>query len=239
MDDEQGPTLRTQGNDARWEAFLGRANDTHGDRYGYDEARAHFQNDKKPIPIWCNVHQKLFWQPPKEHKEGAGCPDCSGRRGASTQSRFETFAEKAGERHGYRYVYDESSFVSGGKHSVTIFCPAGHGWFTQRADKHKAGAGCPDCSRGRYASAHERGRHWVELVTNLHNGQYDYSDVVYVDDDTKVRITCTVHPSKPFEQAPRAHSEGKGCPDCGRVLAQENRLSPAKEKLQKQRLLRS
>jgi len=238
MVEEQSPRLRMQGVDARWEAFLGRANDIHGDRYGYDEARKHFVNDKEPIPIWCNEHQRLFPQPPKEHKEGAGCPDCSGRRGASSQSRFETFAAKAGARHGYRYVYDESSFFTAGKDPVTIFCTNGHGWFAQRADKHKAGAGCPDCSRGRYASAAERGSHWVELVTNLHDSQYDYSDVVYVDDDTKVLITCTNHPDVPFEQSPRAHSEGKGCPACGAILAKENRLSPAKEKLRKQRLLK-
>ena len=49
----------------------------------------------------------------------------------------------------------------------------------------------------------------------VHNIQYDYSNVVYVDSKSKVIITCKKHGN--FEQTPSSHLQGSGCPDCAKI----------------------
>lgn len=51
------------------------------------------------------------------------------------------------------------------------------------------------------------------LISNiLHNNTYDYSLVDYVNAHVKVKIICKKHGM--FEQEPRAHLYGYGCPIC-------------------------
>lgn len=49
---------------------------------------------------------------------------------------------------------------------------------------------------------------------NIHKGKYDYSKVKYINNATKVCIICPTHGE--FEQIPRNHLMGKGCPNCKR-----------------------
>lgn len=46
----------------------------------------------------------------------------------------------------------------------------------------------------------------------VHNNRYQYNNVMYVDTNTKVTITCPEHGE--FEQRPYSHLEGRGCPKC-------------------------
>ena len=55
---------------------------------------------------------------------------------------------------------------------------------------------------------------WVERATKQHNGFYDYSLSLYVNNNTKVKIICPLHGV--FEQQPSAHiGRGDRCPKCG------------------------
>ena len=47
---------------------------------------------------------------------------------------------------------------------------------------------------------------------NVHNNKYDYSEVEYVNNQTKVCIICPKHSE--FWQTPNNHLKGKGCPSC-------------------------
>lgn len=53
---------------------------------------------------------------------------------------------------------------------------------------------------------------FVERATKVHNGKYDYSKVVYVNNSTKVCIICPEHGE--FWQSPYHHLLGKGCFEC-------------------------
>lgn len=55
---------------------------------------------------------------------------------------------------------------------------------------------------------------FIERARAVHGDVYDYSQVVYVNNSTKVRIVCPVHGV--FEQTPHKHMDGRGCPhpDC-------------------------
>lgn len=52
----------------------------------------------------------------------------------------------------------------------------------------------------------------------VHGNKYDYSKVVYVNNNTKVEIVCYEHGS--FWQLPRTHVSTKcGCPKCSNVAS--------------------
>lgn len=52
-----------------------------------------------------------------------------------------------------------------------------------------------------------------EKAKQLHNDKYDYSNVVYVNSRTKVKIICPIHGL--FEQKADSHIRGCGCKLCG------------------------
>lgn len=57
-------------------------------------------------------------------------------------------------------------------------------------------------------------KEFIERSTNVHNGKYDYSKVVYKTLSTRVCIICPIHGE--FWQLPHNHLFGKGCKDCQR-----------------------
>lgn len=55
---------------------------------------------------------------------------------------------------------------------------------------------------------------FITKANEVHNGYYDYTEVVYVKSSQKVRICCPIHGV--FEQTPNKHLSGQGCKLCGR-----------------------
>lgn len=66
-------------------------------------------------------------------------------------------------------------------------------------------------------------KEFIEKGTQLHNGKYDYSNVDYINSRTKVNIICPKHGL--FEQVPRSHLQGNGCPKCAYEWTDEHRLN--------------
>jgi len=54
---------------------------------------------------------------------------------------------------------------------------------------------------------------FITKATNIHNNLYDYSNVDYKNNETKVKIICKEHGE--FEQSPKNHLDGRGCAKCG------------------------
>lgn len=54
---------------------------------------------------------------------------------------------------------------------------------------------------------------FIERSKNTHADKYDYSLVVYNKCFERVKIICKRHGM--FEQTPRKHWGGRGCPICG------------------------
>ena len=53
----------------------------------------------------------------------------------------------------------------------------------------------------------------ISKFKKIHGAEFDYSDVDYVDNTTKVTIICRLH--GPFQQQPRLHLRGStGCKTC-------------------------
>ena len=54
---------------------------------------------------------------------------------------------------------------------------------------------------------------FIGKARSIHGDKYDYSKVEYVNNSTKVIITCPVHGD--FEQTPSGHLSERGCKHCG------------------------
>lgn len=72
---------------------------------------------------------------------------------------------------------------------------------------------------------------FVEEARRKHNDKYDYSNVEYKNQSTKVCIICPIHGE--FWQKPKAHLNGNGCPECGKINSIRNRTRRARAKKRK------
>jgi len=91
---------------------------------------------------------------------------------------------------------------------VTIGCKL-HGDFEQTPSGHiTQKAGCQQCA-GKYKSNLVE---FVDKAKNVHGEKYLYGKVVYVNNRTKVLISCPEHGD--FEQPPNNHLAGHGCFKC-------------------------
>lgn len=129
------------------------------------------------------------------------------------QIRIDSFIKKAKNVHGSKYDYSNTKY-NGYRVKVEISCPE-HGIFQQRIDSHLAGQGCPDCSGNRKHST----KSFIDKANRVHNYQYDYSQAVYINNETKLEIICKAHGS--FFQQPNSHFNGSGCPECGGLKISE------------------
>lgn len=107
--------------------------------------------------------------------------------------------------HGYTYDYRE---VVSRKRNVDIICSI-HGKFTQDKYSHLKGMKCAACGKRKKLTYEE----FVERAKNVHSEEYDYTEVVYKNIDTKVSIKCKKC-GNIFQQTPNEHLHGSGCPYC-------------------------
>ena len=113
----------------------------HGDSYDY--SKVVFTKMHEKVCIICKEHGE-FWQTPSKHLLGQGCPKCSDIKKAKGRTlTTNDFIEKSSKIHNNKYVYDKTEY-KGTYDSLTITCPI-HGDFTQRANDHLNGHGCPIC----------------------------------------------------------------------------------------------
>jgi hypothetical protein len=116
------------------------------------------------------------------------------------------FIIKARKKHGDLFDYSSAEYV-GAHDKVKIKCED-HGVFEQIADSHLSGAGCPKCGVTQKLTTED----FIIRAEKKHEYRYDYSSVEYVDVRTHVKIICEDHGV--FEQTPRIHIRGAGCPKC-------------------------
>lgn len=88
-----------------------------------------------------------------------------------------------------------------------------HGEFQQKADGHLLGKGCPKCGGSELLTHDEV----IRRFRLTHGDLYDYTNVSYVNANTKVEIICTEHGS--FHQKAVSHWGGHRCPSCNPTKA--------------------
>lgn len=170
-----------------------------------------YVNDTTKVTITCKEHGD-FEQTPHyiRRKDRGGCPLC--KRNKSGYQVFDTksFIKKAKEIHGNKYLYTSAEYVNTNT-KLVITCKI-HGDFEQTPNSHTHGAGCPKCAMVKKDNDPSRCHLFISKAKEIHNNKYNYDKVHYVNNKTKVIITCKKHGD--FEQTPNRHIAGNGCPKC-------------------------
>jgi uncharacterized C2H2 Zn-finger protein len=207
-------TNQIKSRDFRKNNFIKQAIETHGSKYNYDDVD--YVNSATKVNILCDVHGK-FEQTPNDHIQGSGCPKCGREKIKKKLTRTQDeYIKKVEKVHNGKYTYGKTKYKNANSH-IIITCPI-HGDFSNTANKHLRGQGCPKCS-GNFMDQD----YFVELANKTHNELYDYSKVIYIDSRTPVEIICNEHGS--FFQAPTNHIRQKqGCPICAKKTVKEKQL---------------
>lgn len=106
---------------------------------------------------------------------------------------------------------------------LKIECPM-HGIFLKYIYDHiKRNQGCPNCSKPAKLSNEK----FIQKANIIHSNKYDYSEVQYKNNNTKVKILCKTHGV--FFQTPHNHLAGQNCPNCRKniKLSQEEFIKRA------------
>ena len=128
---------------------------------------------------------------------------------------LKEWKEKATKKHDGLYEYRFKTWKGLTKGDVRIYCKKCDDFFSKRPACHiyTKGGGCQKCGRAqRGLATRNTTEEFIEKATRLHEGIYDYSKVVYVKSNLKVKITCKKHGD--FEQTPNAHLKPSGCRQC-------------------------
>jgi|SRR5271166_1216048 len=195
------------------EDFIKKANKIHN--YKYDYSNISSFNNKTKVSIVCAEHG-IFQQNPHSHMMGCGCPSCFGTQKLTTK----IFIDRSNIIHNNKYDYSLVNYINS-KIKVSIICPNNnHGIFEQAAGSHLQAIGCPKCAGNVTLTTEE----FMAKANKVHGHKYDYSDVIYVRSNKKVRIICKENEHGSFEQTPCNHLRGNGCPKCylkGQTLTAE------------------
>lgn len=175
----------------------------------YDYSLVEYKTLNEDVKIICPLHGE-FKQRPVVHLRSGGCRKCSN----TAPKTLDDFLKEASERHGDRFDYSLVQEINTYRIDIPIVCRE-HGVFYQQPEYHlRYDHCCPGCvssfkSKGRRGNKEE----FVNKSIQVHgNSNFDYSEVEYIKNNIKVKITCKY--GHEFWQTPANHITGFGCPDC-------------------------
>lgn len=177
-------------------SFIRKANEIHNNRYDYSKSL--YINTITKTAIVCHEHG-VFYQAPKHHLRGSGCPRCS----KNVLTRKE-FIKKANKVHSNRYDYSSSVYVNSST-KLEILCQE-HGSFWKSPGNHLKGQGCPKCT---FISNDD----FVKHAIKVHGNKYDYHKTNCKSKNGNVVVVCPEHGE--FVTSYASHvKRGIGCSQC-------------------------
>jgi thymidylate kinase len=191
------------------EEFIEKSKLVHGDLYDYSNVVYNRSNEK--VNIICKEHGE-FLQKPNSHLNSHGCQKCYYNAISKRQTLTkEEFIEKSKLVHGDLYDYSKVYYTKCSE-NVIIGCKI-HGDFLQTPIGHYfSGSGCQKCSGVAKLTTEE----FIERSIKIHGDLYDYSESIYINSSTKVKIICKKHGV--FNQIAGGHYQlGQGCPKCSNI----------------------
>jgi len=189
--------------------FIQKAKEVHKNKYDYSEID--YTGVCNKVTLTCLVHGK-FQQVASNHLGGHGCSKCSYDKNRKTKEQFIAESEKI---FGKKYDYSEVKYIDNNT-KVILICPI-HGKFEQLPRSHLNGHECFQCANDIPTT-----KQFIIRAIQIHGDKYDYSNVVYINNSTKIKLICSVHGE--FEQTPTAHIDQQcGCPKCGIISSNTTR----------------
>ncbi len=189
-----------------FEDFKKRADEIHkGKNYTYHPET--FIDTQHYISAECPIHG-TFRVKVCKHLSGHGCGKCNGKN-LSNEER----ESKCREKHGQKFIYDWSTFIN--THTpMRIICPIHNEFWMDLHNHLSSNYGCRKCGnliKGLNKKLTQE--QIIERFKSIHQDDYDYSDVEYIDYITPVKIKCNKCGNS-FLQKPSDHIDGCGCPIC-------------------------
>jgi len=177
----------------------------HLDRYDY--SKVNYVGNKIKVEIICKEHGSFFMKPNAHIGQKQGCYRCSRK-----YNDKETFIESSVTIFGETYDYSKVEYID--SHTkVELICKEHSSFHICPKDHINQKQGCPKCGK---ISMCNKSRKNIDLLISqfkeLNGHLYDYSRVVYKNNNTKIEIVCKEHGS--FLQTPKSHMRGDGCPKC-------------------------
>lgn len=181
---------------------------------------------------WGQVKTKKRW-----------CPECSKKE--KKNKKIDIFIAKAKKIHNDNYDYSRTEYVENNK--VRICCKV-HGEFEQSISVHLRGGGCKLCGielmktkqRGikstnpsikKTSKKYNPTLEFIKKAKLVHGDRYDYSEVEYINSNTKVKIICKEHGL--FEASPSNHVRNRNCPTCAHIEKGNKRRFTKEDFIQK------
>ncbi len=129
----------------------------------------------------------------------------------------QDFIYRAIKIHGDKYDYSQVCYENNST-PIIIICIY-HGPFKQRPSDHLSGKQCKLCSYELRATKQTLSTiEFIDKSSIIHNNYYDYTDTVYLDSKTYIKIKCPIHGT--FKQKPNHHMSGHGCKLCNKSLGE-------------------
>src|ERR1035437_2824313 len=117
------------------------------------------------------------------------------------KNKNKIFIEKSNNIHKNKYDYSKS-FYEKSTIKTCIICPE-HGEFYQTPKDHLRGRGCPVCGKSNSIKSRTKTNDtFISECIKKHDNKYNYNNVIYINDKSKVYITCPEHGD--FLIAPRS-----------------------------------
>ncbi len=120
---------------------------------------------------------------------------------------LEDFKKKSDLIHNKKFDYSLTIYHNNYT-KVKIICPT-HGIFEQTPLSHLKGSDCIKCYHDDMKKTTEE---FIKNSLIIHGSKYDYSNVKYINNNTKVEIICPTHGI--FKQTPSNHLNKNGCSQC-------------------------
>lgn len=146
---------------------------------------------------------------------------------------LEGFIKRANYKHGGKYDYSKSVYVSIFE-KIIIICPI-HGEFLQSAKSHMDGFGCKKCSLDmRSTTSRKTTSDFICDAIAIHGNKYDYLLVDYKTAKESIIIICPIHGE--FKQTPNSHLNGNGCKKCANIIISDKLKSTTSDFINKSNL---
>lgn len=172
----------------------------------YDFSKFKYINARTKGIVICPVHGE-FKATPDSLLRGHKCIKCTGHYSPTTLE----FIKRAKDIHNNKYDYTNVSYTNA-KQSISIKCPI-HGIFTQIAEVHLRGNGCPSCGVIASSDAKRLGQEeFIEKSKKIHQYIDDLSNVQYIDCRTPIELICPKHGS--YKIIPNNYLSGRRCSKC-------------------------
>ena len=180
----------------------------------YEYTYVEYKSSFELVNMVCKLHGSFNNRNAADLKRGRGCPLCIKERNNKRriEKGLQDFLNKAKKVHKTKYDYSDVVFTKK-TDKVIIHCPR-HGKFKQTPNNHMNGYGCPECGREKCGDVRRSNTEaFVKKATEVYGELYSYSKVTYIDQKTRVTVTCKKHGD--FEVSPKHFLRKLSkCPKC-------------------------